>query len=472
MQVALDGRYDAQQSVVSGQGDSDSSFNFDTIGIDSLLSLDADAHQNSLPLENNSVQIPQRATYDTQRHAMVSETGVSPIINSIDGKDGVHGEYFGLSGETDPFLLRHYRYDDIGEFRMFKLVYRQTSNDLYNNIPRESSSAVQSPLSDSSRVGAAAAGPHWTHDVPSDAPVPIHFMMAADDLADDAKEDTTIRAGVSPESIRAELNNLVLPEDGTRLIGLQVMDILFSNLFTNVYSFLKYVFPVLPVVSRFQLDIDSSSTFPTTLSLSRVPTHLLAAMYASSVAFWADDDHLCVSKAYKQPSASLLWRIVFEEILREIHTPRLSVLQACLLYLQKPRAAELNSAAADTPFRWSFLAFTVGLTTSLGLHLECQDWSIPTWEKRIRRRLWWSVYSEEKWRSLLHGQPTLISRDQWNVSDLREEDFLIDRPRPSYNGNTGIGPGQIEKEKAVESGLHFRELAALAKIADDIYQSF
>ena len=194
---------------------------------------------------------------------------------------------------------------------------------------------------------------------------------------------------------------------------------------------------------------------------------MLAAIYASSLAFCAYDDHLCVSNAYKEPSANQLWRIVFEEILREIHSPRLSVLQASLLYLQKPRAAH-NKAAADTPFRWSFMASTVALATMLGLHIDCQDWCIPAWERRLRRRLWWVVYSEEKWRSLLLGQPALISKDQWDVNDLHDEDFLIEGTQVILNGSPGGVSGQSDGANA----LHFRWLAQLALISDDVYQSF
>lgn len=197
-----------------------------------------------------------------------------------------------------------------------------------------------------------------------------------------------------------------------------------------------------------------------------IPTHLLAAIYASALPFTSHDPHLCIQNVYKKPPEHEIWRIALEEILREMHTPHLSVVQAALLYLQKPRRG--SSAAADTPFKWSFMASLVALSTTLGLHLECKEWAIPQWEKRLRRRLWWLIYSEEKWRSLLLGMPSLISKDQWNVSDLVEEDFLID-PSISlaYNFTTG-------EEQSIEQsrGLHFRHLVSLAQIGDDVYGGF
>jgi hypothetical protein len=216
-------------------------------------------------------------------------------------------------------------------------------------------------------------------------------------------------------------------------------------------------------MSRSRLGVSSSSGLPTILLLSKIPTYLLAAIYDLALPFYSDDDHLCVAEAYSQPPANQLWRLCYEGIMREIHTPRLSVLQACLLYLQKPRMAP----AADTPFRWSFMAFTIGLATTLGLHLDCQNWTIPPWERRLRKRLWWAVYTEETFRSLLYGQPTLLSRDSWNVNDLTHADFYVEGDE--YEAETRV---ELDGDKTQDGGLHFRNLASLAQIADDVYQSF
>lgn len=476
-----------EQALPADHVDPNALFDFSMMEFDSFsyVGLDAGPHDGSLEQMYNS---PNQGLRSESRHPPttqqvgVSEAGDLPLITSIDGKEKVHGVYFGLSGETDPYLLRNYKYDEKGEFSMFKLVYRQVANDIYNILPRDAS-ANPSPES----YASAAAHEVIQHRTPqtstSNALIPVQFMMAPDELADDTKEDTTVRRDVSPEQARKELDQLVIPEDGGRLVALYVIafltfivyytsfyltnPLLTSNLHgTDRYSFLKYVFPALPVISRSQLGVTSSTPFPSPATLSKVPTHLLAAIYALALPFYSEDDHLCVSSAYKQPPADALWRFVFEEIFRDIHTPRLSVLQSCLLYLQKPRVA----IAADTPFRWSFMAFTVGLATTLGLHLECQEWLIPLWEKRLRRRLWWVVYSEEKWRSLLQGQPTLISRDQWMVSDLNEDDFLVDEF--THDEDTSRMTAGLKDEILLDSGVHFRSLASLAQIADDVYQSF
>lgn len=144
--------------------------------------------------------------------------------------------------------------------------------------------------------------------------------------------------------------------------------------------------------------------------------------------------------------------MVLNLLLEEIHTPHLSVVQAGLLYLHKPLKNN-ESALADSPFIWSFVGLLVGLATSLGLTLECRPMGLPAWEKRLRRRLWWAVYSEDKWRSLLMGRPPYIRHDEWDVTKLDDQDFILDRP---------------SDDQAQQTGLPFQHLSRLSCIADEV----
>lgn len=144
--------------------------------------------------------------------------------------------------------------------------------------------------------------------------------------------------------------------------------------------------------------------------------------------------------------------MVLELLLEEIHTPHLSVLQAGILYLHTP-LKDNESALADSPFVWSFVGLLIGLATSLGLTLECRPMGLPTWEKRLRRRLWWAIYSEDKWRSLLMGRPPYIRHDEWDVTDLDDQDFILDRS---------------SDEQARQAGLPFQQFSRLSCIADEV----
>lgn len=158
-------------------------------------------------------------------------------------------------------------------------------------------------------------------------------------------------------------------------------------------SFMEYVFPALPVVSRSQL---ARSTLSQSRDFELLPPYLLAAIYGSAIEFSSYDDVLCLSSLYQKPSAEKLWQMVYDGFQAQIHSPSLATLSTSLLYPNKPRVG-VQHISVDTPFAWTFTASTVALATTLSFHLDCHSWAIPEWEKRLRRRLWWMTFAEEKW---------------------------------------------------------------------------
>ncbi|KAJ5688521.1 hypothetical protein N7462_002913 [Penicillium macrosclerotiorum] len=327
------------------------------------------------------------------------------FVQSIDRLDHGYAQLFGASSESDPWLLRHCQFDDAGMRLFYKVHYRNAGG------------------------------------VPTAQRIPIHFMISSEDLSSTAKQET--RAGMG-EATREQLDFLVPPEYGRRLVAL----------------FVKYVFPALPVISRSQLGLTSASCqLPELVALAKVPVHLLAAIYASAFSFIAHDDYLCVLSTYHTSPTQKLWRMVYELISEEIHSPRLAVLQAALLYLHQHLMDDARYTTADTPFLWSFVGQVVGLACSLGVHIECRMWGIPAWEKRLRRRLWWAVYAEDKWRSLLMGRPPYIHSAEWDVSELDEGDFLV-------------GPRQGFSTCSCDTEIPFRYLVNLARIAQEIHETF
>ncbi|KAJ5086198.1 hypothetical protein N7532_010969 [Penicillium argentinense] len=335
-------------------------------------------------------------------------TGSRPptqFVQSIDRLEHGYAQLFGASAESDPWLLRHCRFDDSGMKYFYKVHFRNAGG------------------------------------VPTAQRIPVHFMISSGDLSAGAKEETRVSTG---QATREHLDCLVPPEYGRRLVAL----------------FVKYVFPALPVISRSQLGLTTPSyQLPEQSALAKVPLHLLAAIYASAFPFVANDDYLCVLNTYHASPVQRLWRLVYELVCEEIHTPRLAVLQAALLYIHQQPTDEARYTTADTPFIWSFVGQIVGLACSLGVHIECRMWGIPAWEKRLRRRLWWAVYAEDKWRSLLMGRPPFIHPAEWDVSDLDEGDFLI-------------GPRQGFSTSSCDTEIPFRYLVNLARIAEEIHETF
>lgn len=124
-----------------------------------------------------------------------------------------------------------------------------------------------------------------------------------------------------------------------------------------------------------------------------------------------------------------------------------------------------DGAIAETPFEWSFLSSTVGLAMSLGLHIDCQAWNIPPWEKRLRRRLWWLVHSEEKWRSLIQGHPAILNRDEWEVQPLRDDDFLFDYTTENSASTKDVNTAALD-------ACFFRAYVDLSLLADEVHRKF
>lgn len=218
---------------------------------------------------------------------------------------------------------------------------------------------------------------------------------------------------------------------------------------------MKRIFPLLPVLSRTQLGIDGTQ-IPDTTVLDKLPTHLLAAVYASALPFSHEDDHLCLLAVYEPPSISRIWKIAYLLLMEELHSPRLSVLQAGLLYLHKQVKSETGYSPADNTFIWSFMGSLVGLAHSLGLNLQCSLFGLPSPEKRLRRRLWWATYVEDKWLAMLFGRPPYIRSSEWDVDELTVDDFAVGA-RSSINFSAARSP--------------FQDMASLSVIAEAVQEN-
>lgn len=95
----------------------------------------------------------------------------------------------------------------------------------------------------------------------------------------------------------------------------------------------------------------------------------------------------------------------------------------------------------------------VSISQALGLNLDPSDWPLPPWEQRLRKRIAWALYSQEKWLSLNFGRSSHISPDDWDVNELTPEDF-----EEYDSGDT-------------TSSEHFLRLCVLAGVVDDILRN-
>lgn len=86
------------------------------------------------------------------------------------------------------------------------------------------------------------------------------------------------------------------------------------------------------------------------------------------------------------------------------------------------------------------------------------------------------VFSEETWRSLLLGRPSVIAKDQWSVSGLTTSDFDIDEIIPHDGMSVEVGNFlKTLQASALVGGSDERvisqHVATLACIADNVYSA-
>ncbi|KAJ5825088.1 transcriptional regulator family: Fungal Specific TF [Penicillium robsamsonii] len=311
---------------------------------------------------------------------------------TFDQKPDFSSQLFGFSGESDPFLLRNYPYDESGEVKFFRLIYRMASN--------------------------TAAGPESDNTVPPEAQqgtslagaVPVYFLQNHSQTVSrslQAVEKCLFDQGKCTP--RIQLDNLRVP-------------------LLMVQRYFRYIFHALPVLSRSFVFRDIEAF------VKNASVGLLAAIYALSLQFTAWDDVLCVDSGYTKPSTDDLWGISYACLQREMHFPRLSTIQTSLLLLNFD---PFDPASAENPSAWVLASSTLAIAQSLGLNMNPIGWDLPTWEIRLRRRLWC-----------------------WNVTPLTLADFEV-----NLNPGAGLGVGDVCPD-------YFMHLSSLTIIANNLCRTF
>lgn len=180
---------------------------------------------------------------------------------------------------------------------------------------------------------------------------------------------------------------------------------------------------------------------------------LLAAMYLLAIAWWSEEPS--VSNSPFLDTARLEY-IAITSLTVSMQRPKMSAVQAGLLLLQRPKS---NT--------WTLTVQLVALAQEIGLHLDCTDWLIPEWEKRLRKRLAWSLYMQDKWSAVTHGRPSHINAADWNVPAPVEEDF--DEALPSHSTTAN---DEANEEDVLQGRAVFMQMIDLTKIMAEVCDTF
>lgn len=154
--------------------------------------------------------------------------------------------------------------------------------------------------------------------------------------------------------------------------------------------------------------------------LTPTRTGLRSAIYAMATPFTFLDDELSLTKGYSDIQVDALWAIAYRSFHRDYSLAHISLLQLCLLLLQRPPE---NFAVADSPDSWALSCSALAIAESLGLNLDPGAWRLPRNELILRRRLWWLTYTQHIWHALCFGRPVHLNEDNWDVEELKLDDF-------------------------------------------------
>jgi len=373
-----------------------------TINYETFEPMSASSTSNDLPQSRKTSAHQHQSSMDTSPSSQGAHLPANLNLPfdttsgepSLDNQASSNAQIVGIGGEADPYLLSRYRYDRYNEAKFQSIRIRKMNEGLIDG--------------DS---------------------IPAFFTIAHNALASKAQP---IEKNEVLERYRRELEEMVGDNVGKRLIRL----------------FYKYVQPYFPILTREgRQDRDEDGV----RDPCSIATCILAAIYGHALPFCAWDEKLCV-EVDTLPSADALFRIAWAAVQPLLHTPSLAALQTLLLMVQR---RPTNKHVSDTPMKAVMMSTAVSIAQALGLNRDPTYWPLPNWEIKVRRRLAWATFVQDKWLALNSGRGSYIQSDEWDVEPLNAEDFAdADREGPAEPPGFG--------------GQQFIKLCELTLIVDEI----
>lgn len=229
-----------------------------------------------------------------------------------------------------------------------------------------------------------------------------------------ARKEVTTRIVHPDHAFRIILDDLACSKSD-RESSLDRIEILVSGHGPKlVQLFFGMIHPNFPVLHRRLLQEQYAHSY------REIDPSLLATVYLSAVRYWNFDEELA---SFTKPETKLLEDLAYDSFQTSMQTPKLFTAQAALVL------AQYQSAASDGELDARYAQLTTQLATvvySLGLHIDCSEWTIPRWEIALRRRVGWAIFTQDRWSSILGARPSIISREDWGLLPLSSGDFLHD----------------------------------------------
>lgn len=226
---------------------------------------------------------------------------------------------------------------------------------------------------------------------------------------------------------------------------------------TLVRLFFKHVHPVYCVVSKVRfLRAYKTDKF-------KIPASLRGAVYGLGSMFWQHDPGLGGNLPFDLHD---LFEEAQSSLQREFHAPNLWKLQACLLLLYERPA---DNATIETPRTWVLSAHIVACAQMIGLHRDPTHWRLSTWEKKLRRKLWWATYTADIWSSVCHGNPPHVYPASFTTLPPDIDDLAFDEDVPEELHHMVDAPSRTVD---ISTSARFLEMVKLSQILHELIDSY
>ncbi|KAI8889408.1 hypothetical protein K501DRAFT_100454 [Backusella circina FSU 941] len=125
---------------------------------------------------------------------------------------------------------------------------------------------------------------------------------------------------------------------------------------------------------------------------------------------------------------------------------------------------------------WVVVGLAIRLAYDLGLHLDCSDWHIPSYEMEQRRRIFWLAYMTDRRVSAQQGRPLTIIDGQFDVQDPAAYEVGTTHRTRTHCTPVLILEAEIAKEQSLPVYNVFKEMIglhrALSKVLTHFYNRF
>ncbi|KIW05896.1 hypothetical protein, variant [Verruconis gallopava] len=187
-----------------------------------------------------------------------------------------------------------------------------------------------------------------------------------------------------------------------------------------IEAFFKWVAPVVPVINktRFMRQYRDPKNPPSLLLLQAM---LLAGSRVCT------NQQLMDSSGSTTPAAMTFYKRAKALYDANYEDDRVTIVQALTLmgwYWEGPEDVTKNV------FYWSRVA--VAVAQGSGMHRSVENSQLSRADKRLWKRIWWTLFSRDRSVAVALGRPCAINPEDADVEMICEEDFIEDEPdRPS-----------------------------------------